>query len=106
MEQLEALFVEGFPAAWREIATSLYTFLHAVRPPISEPAALAAYAVGLTRQLSKDFGGNCLYIPNGSKFEAAQMAAKIRMEFKGNNLRQLVAKYGISDMRIRQIVGV
>lgn len=103
---LEALFGDGSPVVWCEIAISLYTYLRAVEMPTSDPASLAAHAVGLTRQLTKDFGGNALYIPNGAKFDAKLTAAKIRLEFKGNNVRQLATKYGVSDVRVRQILGV
>lgn len=105
LRPLEALFCEGFPSTWLELSTSLYGHLMAITPSIGEPDQLAKYAVSLTRKLAQDFGGQALYIPKGFSFEAKKMADKVRAEFRGNNARQLAIKWGVSQMRINQIVG-
>ena len=102
---LEALLCEGFPAMWVDLASSFYTGLVAIDPPLAAPEILAECAVTLTRKLANDFGGGALYIPKGGRFEARIRDDKIRMEFRGNNARQLGLKYKLSEMQIRNIVG-
>lgn len=102
---LEALLCEDFPAMWVDLATSFYTGLVAIEPPLATPEILAECAVTLTRKLAADFGGGSLYIPKGDRFEARIRDDKIRMEFRGNNARQLGLKYKLSEMQIRNIVG-
>lgn len=103
---LEAFFCEDYPPTWLELATSLYTRMSAIQPAIAKPERMAEIALLLTRQLAQDFGGQTLYISTGAHFNAKQMANKVRIEFKGNNLRQLSIKWGVTEMRIRQIVGI
>lgn len=105
MAPLEALFCDSFPEKWLELATSLYIRLVNIKPSIAETHKLAEYAVLQTHQLAQDFGGHQFYMPKGVHFNAQKMAENVRREYRGTNLRQLSIKWGVSEMRIRQIVG-
>lgn len=105
MAPLEEFFCDHFPPKWMEMASSLYMRLIHIKPPIAEPHKLAEYAVLQTHQLAQDFGGHQFYMPKGVHFNAQKMAENVRREYRVDNLRQLSIKWGVSEMRIRQIVG-
>jgi len=50
------------------------------------------------------FGGRMMYIPTGEKLQNALRDAVIWHEFKGNNQNELAEKYGLTVVRIYQIL--
>jgi Mor family transcriptional regulator len=78
----------------------------------SEPDELAgagaemARIIGIERLLAlcEVFGGTTIYIPKKERILQHARNEAIRHEFECQNYRQLAAKYGLSERRIRQIV--
>ena len=98
---LEALLCAGYPRTWADLAPSIYTGLYSIKPVLAKPEKLAEAAMEITFQISKDFGGQQFYMPSGSSYKASKMKDSIKIEFKGNNVRQLAIKYGVSTTAIR-----
>lgn len=56
-------------------------------------------------KLTKEFGGTNIYIAKAEEIiKRNERDAKIREEFNGNNCTQLAAKYGLTEVWIRNIV--
>lgn len=64
-----------------------------------ELSSIAANDAAL--RIKKSFGGVCLYIP---RVEKDLRNAKIKKEFNGQNYDELAIKYGLSHVRIRDII--
>ena len=82
-----------------------HDFIAIVREEIGMHEALAAIvAQALVRGLRRRNGGQSIWIPAPDK---SQRDAAIRREFMGaRNLKEIMAKYGISRSRVYQIVGM
>ena len=93
------------PEIWREMAELNFVALRcdAALKHMSDQA-IADLSIVLVYQLIASMGGGVVYIPNGFKSVRGEKYALIAKEYTGNNLRQLASKYGVSEMRIRQIV--
>lgn len=65
-----------------------------------------ARIIGIERLLAlcEVFGGTNLYVPRKERILQKIRNKAIRREFERQNYRQLAAKYGLSERRIRQIV--
>ncbi|VFR54777.1 hypothetical protein BRI6_1096 [plant metagenome] len=103
---LEAHFDEGYPEALRDIAQSLYAVL-ARRDDLVKTltaAGLADLAVALTEGLSMDLGGRTFYLNKGAAFRLGPRNRRMCAEFHGTNYAELAKRYGLSDVRVRQIV--
>lgn len=102
---LQALFEPRYPDRLREMATVLYLALldhgHTTDAP--------QLALQLTEALSTSLGGGSFYMHKGTAFRKAKEQAdrdqQIRAEFRGYNLAMLAHKHGLTEVRIRQILG-
>ncbi len=80
-----------------------HEFIGIVRREIGMFEALAApFAQALVRGLREEHGGRSLWIPAPDK---SQRDAAIRREFNGTNIKEIMAKFGLSRSRVYQIVG-
>lgn len=103
---LEAAFDPRYPARLREMATVLHMVL------VDEGAApdrAPQLAIALTDALSIELGGGGFYMHKGHVFrqrkELDNRDAQIRAEYRGWNTAVLARKFGLTEMRIRQICG-
>lgn len=56
-------------------------------------------------RLVQVFGGTNIYIPKPEAFGRGIRNEKIRQEYNGNNIKALAAKYGLTEIWIRSILG-
>ncbi len=103
IEPLEALFFDGFPDIWCDLARSQYLTLLMLRDS-QTLAELAELAVQLTRGIAQDLGGSQPYIPVGHFFAAGAKAMRIVEGFRGDNHHELAAREGVTESRVRQIL--
>lgn len=64
----------------------------------------AHIAVAVVDELRKHWGGQSLYVPQGAGVKRRKRDLAIFAEFNGRNYGELAMKYGVSEMRVRQIV--
>jgi Mor family transcriptional regulator len=102
---LAALMDDHFPERLAIMATHLYSVLAAADDlrPLGE-ARLAELVLDQVDRYSAEEGGSSFYVMKGLRFRLSQRDRRIVDEFTGNNIEQLAAKHGLSDMRIRQIL--
>lgn len=104
MAVLQTLIPSDWPEVWADLAAVFYvgllnadtTLPHEVLAQIALEQVLAAV---------EQIGGQQLYVPRGAKRSNSNKAECIRNEFNGRNHAELAVRHGITEMRIRQIVG-
>jgi Mor family transcriptional regulator len=103
---LEALFDESYPERLREVATFLYQVLMDAQSLHTTHGAerLALLALEQTELLSQELGGDSFYMHKAHGHRLAQRNRQIGEEHNGRNLEELVKKYDLCKVRIRQIV--
>lgn len=99
VQALERLFPESYAPIWREIATYLCQQLSADLPA---DLGCAELAFALTERLREELGGQQHYLPRG-RVDLSERDREIGEAFTGRNLRELVRRYGLSEVRVRQI---
>lgn len=57
------------------------------------------------RKLCEAFGGDTIYVPKAETLDSADRIAEIRKAYNGGNAKVLAERYGVTRMRIYQIVG-
>lgn len=103
---LERLFDDAYPERLREVATCLFLELleaDGLAGLLGAPR-LAHVALDQTERLSFDLGGESFYMHRGHAYRLSLRDRQIVAEFNGRNQHQLARKYGLSVMRIYQIV--
>ncbi|TXI16590.1 MAG: hypothetical protein E6Q67_14265 [Roseateles sp.] len=70
---------------------------------LSRPA-LANCAVRITYQFMHTHGGYSHYFPSGRELKRSDRDRLLISKFEGNNLKELSREFGISEMRVRQIL--
>ena len=95
------------PEIWINLAEMFYLTLRA-NPELAGVSddALGLCATQAVYQMATDFGGYGVYLPKGVKPRQAEKSKAIAAEFTGHNSQALAKKYGITDMRVRQILAV
>lgn len=95
------------PEIWISLAEMFYLRLRA-NPELAGVSddALGLCATQAVYQMATDFGGYGVYLPKGVKPKQAEKNKAIAAEFTGHNSQALAKKYGITDMRVRQILAV
>ncbi len=101
---LTAVLSSDLPQTWAKLARVFYATLLKLPDQAQPREQMARTALELVRGLARDMGGDQVYIPKNHAHEVAAKCAAIRREFRGRNHRQLAEKYGISVMRVRQIL--
>lgn len=103
---LESLFDESYPERLREVAACLYQRLIEAQSLQAAHGAerLALLALEQTELLSQELGGDSFYMHKGHAYRLAQRNRQIGEEYNGRNLDELVRKYDLCKVRIRQIV--
>jgi Mor family transcriptional regulator len=103
---LEALFDEGYPERLREMALYLYLELVEDDDLVAAHGAqrLAQLALDQTERLCQELGGESFYMHRAVRYKLSRRDRQIIKEHRGNNTHLLARKYGLTEMRIRQIV--
>lgn len=65
---------------------------------------LALMALRQTERLSSEEGGNALYLNKGVSYRATVRDREMYARFNGRNYDELAKAYGLTQMRVRQIV--
>lgn len=73
---------------------------------LEEQYRAIARAVGLDglKKLCDHFGGSSIYIPQRRKLIENRRETAIYREYDGNNIKQLAARYGVSESTVYNIV--
>lgn len=90
-----------YPELLADVAQQVYADL--VKDGI-KPAQAAKSTWKAIEHARVNIGGISEYIPKGLLYELSVRDREIFEKFKGNNFEELCREYGVSTMRIRQIV--
>lgn len=111
---LEARLPEGLTPDMRDVALCLFEapVLLDARAGQRQPsgawlAQLQAWATLVCAQLqhlANEKGGRALYLAKGIAVHLSARDAEMCAKFRGNNYRELADEYGLTEMRVRQIV--
>ena len=110
LKPLEDLFATAYPQTLRDLATSM--FMEMLERSIDLPdhparnGLLARLALDLTNRLSRDFGGNGLYIHKAVSFHLSQRNWEMFAMYDNQRwtYKSLGIKYGLSEVQVRNII--
>lgn len=108
---LHALLEPNYPDNLRMVAEWL--FVQAVEDDDASGLPLCAERLGKwamlalrqTERLSAECGGLNLYVNRGVRYRASLRDREMYARFNGCNYDELARTYGLTSMRVRQIVG-
>lgn len=107
---LEALFAPTFPQTLRDLATSLFMELldRSADLPVhpGRKRRLAGLALALANRLSRDFGGNGLYINRAVSHHLTARNWEMFALYDNQRwtYKSLGIKYGLSEVQVRNII--
>lgn len=107
---LEALFAPTYPQTLRELASSMFMELLELNADLpvhpQRSTRLAQHALALTDRLSRDFGGNGLYIHKAVTHHLTQRNWIMFGLFDNKRwtYKTLGHKYGLSEVQVRNII--
>lgn len=107
---LEALFAPTYPQTLRDLATSIFMELleRSAHLPLHPGHAtrLAQLALALVNRLSRDFGGNGLYIHKAVTHHLTQRNWEMYALYDNKRwtYQTLGIKYGLSEVQVRNII--
>lgn len=93
-------FPDGYPELLEQMGQVIYN--HLLKNNTTEQATSTTFAI--VENIRTEIGGVQQYIPRGTSYELSQREKKIWNDFDGNNYTELAQKYGITTVRIRNIV--
>lgn len=108
---LHALLDPAYPENLRMVAEWLFVQLvedeEIVEIPMNEArlTALALLALRQTERLSAEIGGMNFYLNKGVRYRASLRDREMFAKFNGRNYDELARAYGLTPMRVRQIIG-
>jgi Mor family transcriptional regulator len=94
---------EQYPEIFAIIATMISERLHA-RIAGMDPNIAAEIGLEAAERLREEWGGHQIYFQKGASFEISKRDMQVWEEFNGRNYWQLAEKYGLTEMRIRQVI--
>ena len=106
LQPLTDVLAQGLTFGEVEITEQI--FIAMVRSPVAQvvpPDVIACTAVAAMEQIAHVLGGRSYYISKGRYLMLERMYRAIRANFNGNNHAELAREHGITEMRIRQILG-
>jgi len=103
---LNAAMPEGLNATLREMIEEMYLHLVEDDEAVAELGLprLAEIVVGQVDRLAMKVGGSMFYLPRGIGARLSARDREICAKHRGNNGHQLAREYGLSEMRISQIL--
>lgn len=108
---LHALLDPAYPENLRMVAEWLFIQLvedeEITAIPMSPErlSALALLALRQTERLSAEIGGMNFYLNKGVSYRATLRDREMFERFNGRNYDELARAYGLTPMRVRQIIG-
>lgn len=108
---LHELLDPAYPENLRMVAEWLFVQLvedeDITKLPISAVrlSALALLALRQTERLSAEIGGMNFYLNKGVRYRATLRDREMFERFNGRNYDELSRLYGLTPMRVRQIIG-
>lgn len=108
---LHAQLDPAYPENLRMVAEWLFVQLvededaTEVPVPVARLSALALLALRLTERLSAEIGGMNFYLNKGVRYRATLRDREMFDRFNGRNYDELARIYGLTPMRVRQIIG-
>lgn len=102
---LSTVISSDYPEILREMVETIFDALKTF-PEFQQEneTRCAQLAFEITEQLRRQFSGSQFYFPKGNSYVVNMRAQEIYDDFTGNNHAELVRKYGLSEVRIRQII--
>lgn len=111
---LEATLPQGLTEPMREVALCLFEALAlqddragSAHPDDGWRAQLQRLAQQVLAQLAHmaaQLGGGAIYLAKGVAVQLSARDREMCAQFRGNNYAQLARSYGLTEMRVRQIV--
>lgn len=111
---LEVCLPPGLTAEMRDVALCLFEALAIEDERCGQPepatdwaAQLRAWAKQVLMQLqhlANEKGGTAIYLAKGVAVHLSARDREMCGKFRGNNYRELAREYGLTEMRVRQIV--
>lgn len=94
---------DDYPEVLAVIAAAAYEWL--VAPPLKlDHQAATEAALSIAEAARVGLGGGKLYVPKGQAYLLSRRDLLIYGKFRGDNFRALALEFGLTEMRIRQIV--
>lgn len=94
---------DDYPEALAVIAVAAYDWLVAPPLKLDHPTATEA-ALSIAEAARAGLGGGKLYIPKGQAYLLSRRDLRIYAKFRGDNFRALAHEFGLTEMRVRQII--
>lgn len=112
---LESLLPDGLTEQMREVALLLFESLaqqegfagaqHPCQQWRAQLMRLARVALAQLQHLASHVGGSAIYMAKGIAVHLSARDRAMCEKFRGNNYFALAREYGLTEMRVRQIVG-
>ena len=112
---LEAHLPQGLTDQMREVALCLFEALalqdgragskHPCNEWLAALTLLARQALAQLQHLAAHMGGSAVYLAKGVAVHLTARDREMCARFRGNNYFALAREYGLTEMRVRQIVG-
>ena len=110
LKPLEDLFAHAYPQTLRDLATSMFMEMLERSADLpahpARPGLLARLALDLANRLSRDFGGNGLYIHKAVRFHLSQRNWEMFAMYDNQRwtYKSLGIKYDLSEVQVRNII--
>ncbi|ODS60522.1 MAG: hypothetical protein ABS38_12590 [Acidovorax sp. SCN 68-22] len=105
LQPLHAALDPDFNDKQRELLEVIYIGLtNTAAASVCTPQVLAEAAMAVLVQMSHVLGSGAIYVGKLENVRLARLGRAIRANFNGRNHAQLARKYGISEVRVRQIL--
>ncbi len=111
---LDAMLPPGLTMDMRDMALCLFEAMVLADPRAGQHKLDAAWAMQLhawartacmqLQHLAEQKGGRAIYLAKGVAVHLSARDEEMCKQFRGNNYRELADQYGLTEMRVRQIV--
>lgn len=102
---LHALFDPALTAKQRELAEAIYMgLINSVAGRSCSAAEMAQSAMSVLFQVGHNCGGHTYYVTKVENLRLAKKNRAIRAKFNGYNHAALALEFGLTEMRVRQIL--
>ncbi|PAX17089.1 hypothetical protein CLI92_05960 [Vandammella animalimorsus] len=111
---LDAALPAGLTEEMRDVAYCLFEALvlddarcgtaAPAGPWLAQLHSMARQALMQLQHLAREKGGRAIYLAKGMAVHLSARDRAMCAEFRGNNYRALADRYGLTEMRVRQIV--
>jgi Mor family transcriptional regulator len=95
---------DAYPEVLADIAREIHSRLMDHPMVKLEHAIAAEVALGVAEHVRKNIGGVATYIPRGIGYDLSVRDREMFQKFNGTNYHELAREYGLTEMRVRQIM--